>query len=196
MLDFYLELVLKKAPATFRHVMTPLRFWAWVALTVGVWAVPDEWQERYLPFAIPNWALPALLGIVFLYALLKSNYEETTEPKRELKELKDKLASAESTERLRTVKLVQRLRQLETAGINLRKEMLKTYLPDKHRPQHKAWQDEILALLKKDAPEYENEMLLAPEGRIQLPRGSNDRDFAIRDMDEWLAKLHSVIKQA
>jgi glucan phosphoethanolaminetransferase (alkaline phosphatase superfamily) len=125
MLPFYWTL-LKKSFLQFRQVLTPWRFWVWIAGVFGavlVWVVPAEYQERYLRFELPVWALPALLALVSVYVVLRVNYDEAEKPRRELEELKQALARAESEERLKTIKLVETLRTLQKAGLDLRKEM-------------------------------------------------------------------------
>ena len=195
MLNFYLEIVLKKWPEAFRQFVTRWRFWAW-AVPIGVaYFVADTNRQRLeaLQNYLSIWLLFWLLLAAAVYFLLRVVYEEVDEPPRALDELKDKLSVAESTDQLKTVKLVEQLRQLLARGLSLRKEIVRTYLPDKHKARKAQWQEDILSIIRKDAPNYENEMLLAPEGRIQISKPT-ERDFAVRDMDEWLQKLNTVIK--
>ena len=195
MLAFYADVLIKKWPDGVRQLLTKWRFWLWWIPIVAAYLIPGRyWQPIATRIEnFPNWLLAWLLLGAAFYVFLQVVYEEVDEPGRELKELKTKLAEATSTEQLKKLKLVERLRQLLTSGIGLRKEIMRTYMPDKHKPRKTAWQEEILEVLRSDAPNYESEMLLAPDGRVPMPKGT-ERDFAARDMDEWLSKLNLVIK--
>ena len=195
MLDFYLEVLLKKWPEAVRQLLTKWRFWFWFAPIIGAYVVPNVYWQRYLSVqdGLPRWVLPRLLIAVAVYVFLRVVYGEIEEPKRELKALKAQLASATTTERLETIKLVEALRGLQKSGLNLRKEIVKTFVPDKHKKQIKEWQASVLEVLKSEAPDYENEMLMPPPNR-QPMRHATERDLALADIEEWLQKLGDVVK--
>jgi hypothetical protein len=81
---------------------------------------------------------------------------------------------------------------LEKEGIALRKDIVRTFLPDQHKGQIKIWQKSVLDLIAAEAPVYENEMLLPPSHR-QPMKNATESDLARADIEEWLQKLHKVI---
>jgi hypothetical protein len=93
---------------------------------------------------------------VAAYVFLRVVYEEIEVPRRELNVLKNKMASAKSTERLKGVQLAATLRGLETRGLVIRKEIARAFLPNGHKGQVKAWQDELLAVIKREAPAHQD----------------------------------------
>lgn len=188
----YYWLLFKKWPDAFRQAVTPWRFWGWLIPLVVLWVVPAQYRP-FLSLEIPDWLVPAILLVAALYVLLKINYEEASKPRQELKDLKEQLGSAQSEERQKTARLVATLRELQKAGIDLRKEIVQTFRPDQHKQLMKNWQKQVLGVIEFEAPRYQNELLLAPESRIPM-RNATESDYAIRDMDEWLRKLQRVVE--
>ena len=102
------------------------------------------------------------------------------------------LGSAESEERLKTIKLVETLRTMQKAGLDLRKEMKRTFRPDQHKHMIKDWQGQVMALIEFEGDRYRNKLLMPPPSRSPM-RHATESDLAVLDIEEWLHKLDDII---
>lgn len=183
MLRFY-KTLLGRWMTDVRQFMTPIRFWAWAAGVLAAGFLPSY----LLSMRWAVWLLPVAVICAGIYVLLLANYKMYEEIQSQLSTLKVQQAAEDAKGGL-----LEELRFVQARGIELRSEMARTFIPERHTPRKRTWQERVLSVIERGAPKYKNQMLLEPPGR-RVERNATERDLAIMDMNEWLHKLEDVIR--
>jgi len=129
MLRFY-ETLLRRWLKELRLFVTPIRFWFWALGVLGAAFLPSY----LLALTWALWLVPAAIMGAGFYTLLVTNYNIHDEVRRELEALNTAHAAAKTEAQRAKEHLLEGLRFYQARGIELRSEMAKTFVPERHNP--------------------------------------------------------------